>query len=202
MAGAAHHRDAVDRRGRRTQARRPLRPRPGAAARLAPDRNREPVGRHRRHGQRARRLPQIHPGRSREDAGPRRHRTAPGRLDQAADGVVRRHRRIHRPVGAARRPDRPAAVELSRRDVARGCQPRRHHRQVHRRRRDGVLGRAREQRRSRRRRLPGGAGLPARAAGVRACRRRRPAAAGCGSASTPATCWSAISGRNCGSITP
>ena len=49
-------------------------------------------------------------------------------------------------------------------DVARGQRPRRHHRQVHRRRGDGVLGRAGGQPRSCGRRLPRGAGLPARAA--------------------------------------
>ena len=46
--------------------------------------------------------------------------------------------------------------------VSRGQRPRRHHRQVHRRRRDGVLGRAGGKPRSRRRLLPRRARLPAR----------------------------------------
>ena len=75
---------------------------------------------------------------------------------------------------------------------------RRHDRQVHRRCRDGVLGRAVAQSRSCRRLLPRGAGLPARDRGGRSRRRPRPAASGSASASIPATCWSAISAPKCG----
>ena len=86
----------------------------------------------------------------------------PGGSIRQPDGLVRGYRRLYRPVRAARRPDHPAAVQLSRHHVARGQRPRRHDRQVHRRCGDGVLGRAGGQCRSRRRRLPGGARVPAR----------------------------------------
>ena len=136
------------------------------------DRARKSFARHRRHGRRACRVSQIHSLGSGEDAAAAKASSRARRLDAAAHGSVRRHRRLYRAVRTARRPIIPLLSELSRHHVARGQRPWRHDRQIHRRRGDGVLGRAGGQRRSRRRRLPGGARLPARAAGVGTDRRR------------------------------
>ena len=100
--------------------------------------------------------------------------------------------------GAARRPHHSAAVALFRQRLGADSKPERHHRQIHRRCRDGVLGRAVAQSRSCRRLLPRRAGVPARDGGGRPRRRPRRAASRFASASIPATCWSAISDRKCG----
>jgi adenylate cyclase len=73
---------------------------------------------------------------------------------------VRRHGRFHQNVGTIGRPHHPATLALLRRGVDGGTRPRRHHRQVHRRRCDGVLGCAGVKSRTCARLLPRGAGLP------------------------------------------
>ncbi len=64
----------------------------------------------------------------------------PGGSVQEPQRDVHRHCRLHRPVRAARRPRGAAAVALSRHHLGDHRRQWRHHRQVHRRRRDGVLG--------------------------------------------------------------
>ena len=73
MAGPAPDRCAPDQGGERDQACRAVRPRQGAAASVAADRDRKSLRRDRRHGAGARRVPEIHPGRSGEAADQRRH---------------------------------------------------------------------------------------------------------------------------------
>ena len=133
-----------------------------------------------------------------EAADQRRQRRAPRRRDTADERDVHRSRRLYRHVGAARRPHHSAAVALFRQRLGANSKPERHHRQIHRRCRDGVLGRAGAQPRSCRRLLPGGPGMPARDGGGGPRRRPRRAASRFASASIPATCWSAISDRKCG----
>ena len=198
MARPAPDRCTPDQGGQRDQACRALRPRQGAAASVAADRDRKPLRRDRRHGAGACRVPEIHSGRSGQAADQRRQRRAPRRRDTADERDVHRSRRLHRHVGAARRPHHSAAVALFRLRLGADSEPERHHRQIHRRCRDGVLGRAGAQSRSRRRLLPRRAGLPARDGGGRSRRRPRRAASRSASASIPATCWSAISDRKCG----
>jgi adenylate cyclase len=73
-----------------------------------------PLRRDRRHGAGARRVPEIHSGRSGEAADQRRQRRAPRRRGAADERDVHRSRRLHRHVGAARRPHHSAAVALFR----------------------------------------------------------------------------------------
>ena len=149
--------------------------REGPAARRQQDPRAQPgEPRLRAHGGRAaarRHLPAARPGRAPDrPAG----RPAAERRPRHHHPVLRSRRLFRlfaRPAGDRDRdlPERPAGP---RRSGDRG--DRRHHRQVHRRRADGLLGRARTQRRSCARRLPGRAGDGARGRDVqpRAPRRR------------------------------
>ena len=162
LARPAPDRSTPDQGGGRDQACRALRSGQGRAASVAADRDREPFGRDRRHGAGAGRVPQIYSGRSGEAPDQRRQRRAPRRRGAADERDVHRSRRLHRHVGAARRPHHSAIVALFRFRLDADSSDRRHHRQIHRRCRDGVLGCAGAESRSRRRLLPRRAGLPAR----------------------------------------
>ena len=115
MARPAPDRRTPDQGGERDQACRALRSGQGAAASVAADRDRKSLRRHRRHGAGARRVPEIHPGRSGEAADQRRQWRAARRRGTADERDVHRSRRLYRHVGAARRPHHSAAVALFRR---------------------------------------------------------------------------------------
>ena len=138
------------------------------------------------------------------------HPGLPGHRGQARrpaadpDRALRRSRRLHLALGAAGGGGRAGADPLSQRRLGCDRAGERHHRQIHRRCGDGLLGRAQDRRASRRSRLPRRARLPRgpgpdpRAGG----RKAGPARCICASASIPAPCWWAISGRKSGSTIP
>ena len=134
------------------------------------------------------------------------HPGLPGHRGQARrpaadpDRALRRSRRLHLALRAAGGGGRAGADPLSQQRLGCDRARERHHRQVHRRCGDGLLGRAQDHRASRRSRLPCRARLPRGPGPDPRARRQKagPAPCICASASIPAPCWWAISGRRSG----
>ena len=138
------------------------------------------------------------------------HPGLPGHRGQARrpaadpDGALRRSRRLHLALGAAGGGGRAGADPLSQQRLGCDRAGERHHRQIHRRCGDGLLGRAQDHA-SIMPKPPAAPRSPAARPWPRsACRRQKagPARCICASASIPAPCWWAISGRKSGSTTP